>query len=159
LSKGFITLPLAAWGAIAAGAVMVAMGVGLKIQTSRLETCQTEFRTFKLETKRIGEAAQKDADAKEARAIKDKEIADARHKNTIARLNRDLKRLRDDNASRRFVSAATPDSRSPQIACYGRERLNAEVRGFVEEATDVLAELGTAAVELNTAKEWAAKIE
>lgn len=56
---GFIPLPLA--GALAAGAIILVMGIGLKIQTSRLHAVQDEFSAFKTKTKAEGDAAKVDA--------------------------------------------------------------------------------------------------
>ena len=40
--RGFVQLSAMAWGAIAAGVVMLGMVVALKVQTHRLETCKAE---------------------------------------------------------------------------------------------------------------------
>ena len=157
--KGFINLQICGYIALGMGVAMLALGAYAKIQTSRLDAVKAEFATYKIEVKVLAEEAERKAKAEEAQDKLRKEKSDAETKTAIAGFRATIKRLRDADTNSRFVSAAPAGSTSPQIACYGRERLNAEVRGFVEEATDVLAELGTAAVELNTAKEWAAKIE
>jgi len=130
------------------------MGIGLEVQTSRLETCQTDFRTFKLQTKLIGEAAEKEAKAKEAQDIKLKERTDADHKTTIARLGRDLKRVRDNNASRSLVPAAPAGSRDSSAACFDRGQLGLALSGF-ERAVEELIGTGAEAVAgLDSAKAW-----
>jgi hypothetical protein len=153
--RGFIQLPILAWGAIAAGAVILALSIGLKVQTSRLETCQVEFKSFKLETKRIGEAAEKSAREQEARDKKLKERTDADHKTTVARLNADLKRLRDDHASSSLVPAPAPGAASPQRACFDRGQLGVALSGFERGVEGLIGEGANAVAGLDAAKSWA----
>ena len=53
--RGFIQLTALAWGAIAAGAVIVALGIALKVQSSRLDTCKDEHALFVATTKALGD--------------------------------------------------------------------------------------------------------
>ena len=153
--RGFITLQICGYVALGMGVTMLALGAYAKIQTSRLDAVKAEYASFVAQVKVLGEEAERKAKQKEAQDKLRKEKSDAETKTAIAGFRATIKRLRDADASSRFVSPAPAGSRSPQIACYGRERLNQEISGFTREATDILAELGAAAVELNGAKEWA----
>lgn len=143
------------YGAIGAVAVIGALGVGLKIQSLRLERCQADYAAFKLETKRIGEAKEKEAKEKEARDLKLKERADADHKRAVARLNRDIQRLRDDRARSSIVPPAPSGSASPQRACFDRPELDRAVSGFVAGIEELIAEGAGAVAALDAAKAWA----
>ena len=63
--RGFFlpALPIAAWGAIAAGVVIVGLGIALKIQSTRLDSVKAEYATFRANI----EAAKKVHDAEDKR--------------------------------------------------------------------------------------------
>ena len=157
-SRAFVTLQLCGYIALGMGAAMLLASGAAWIQTSRLDTVKKEYASFVAQVKVLGEEAERKAKQKEAQDKLRKEKSDAETKTAIAGFRATIKRLRDADTSSRFVSPAPAGSPSPQIACYGRERLNQEISGFTREATDILAELGAAAVELNGAKEWAQSI-
>ena len=61
--RRFIALPLMWWGAIAAGAVILSLGIAVKVQTARFDASQQElaterghFAAFKEATRTLGEA-------------------------------------------------------------------------------------------------------
>ena len=101
----------------------------------------------------LAEQKQKEAEELTEKYKKQKEMSDEAHKVAVAGFRSTIKRLRDTNS--RYVPPAPTDSRNPLLSCYVRESLDAEIRGFVTTVEDVLAELGEAAVGLNTARAWA----
>jgi hypothetical protein len=137
------------------GVGLVLMGVAVGIQTKRLEAEIKDHADFVATVRENGKTAQKLSDMQRDKDIARKEKADADHKKSIAGYLATIKRLRDDSAARSFVSAPAPGASRPDIACYPRQRLDGEIRESVGEITAVLADLGAAAVELNTAKAWA----
>lgn len=153
--RGLLLAGPALYAFAGAGLIIVVLAGLLKIQTSRLETCRAEFGAFKLETKRLGDAAEKAAKEREAADAKLKERTDANHKTAVARLNRDIKRLRDDNARRGILPASRPGTRDPQAACFSRPDLDRAVSGFVERVTDLVGEGAEAVSGLDAAKAWA----
>ena len=144
---------LIAYAAVAA--LVVGLGVAVKVQTSRLDAAKTEYATFKAEVKATGEAAQKLADAQKAADKVKKENTDAKHKRAVADLSADLARLRDERANSHLLPPAAPNSRSPEIAAFDRPLLERALSGFVEGTANLIAEGSAATVDLNAAKEWA----
>ena len=153
--RGFLLAGPMLYGAIAAAAIIGVLGVALKIQSSRLEFCRTEFSAFQLQTKMIGEAQIKENERREAADRKLKEKTDADHKSAVARLNRNIKRLRDDHARRSLVPAAPVDSRSPGLACFDRAIFSGALRDYEAEVIGLVGEGAAATLDLDAAKAWA----
>ncbi len=154
-ARGFLLAGPMLYAAIGAGVIIAGLSLALKIQSSRLETCRVEFGAFKLETKRLGDAAEKAAKEREQRDQKAKERTDAAHKTAVARLNRDVQRLRDDNARRSILPPAPPGARDPQTACFNRPELDRAVSGFIGGVTSLVAEGAEGVAGLDAAKVWA----
>lgn len=154
LERGFLAGPML-WGAIASAAVIGALGIAVTVQSHRLKTCQDEFAAFKLQTKLIGEMAEAAAKRKESADIKAKEKSDAQHQATVARLNRDLKRLRDERSSSGALSSVPTNPANPTTACFDREKLERAVSGFVEGAATLVGRGQQAVEDLDEAGNWA----
>lgn len=136
---GFFHLSLMGYAAITVGVVILGLSVALKIQTSRLESCQGTVAQIKA----VGEA-------EEAKRKKDKERADADHKRTIARLNADNKRLR--NSAGRSV---LPSAASAPGTCVSGPDTERALGEFVRNATEIIIECSKAVEDLDNAKRWA----
>lgn len=52
--RGFIALPPLAWAAIAAGVVIAGLGIALKIQSARLESCQADRVKLEAQSRILG---------------------------------------------------------------------------------------------------------
>ena len=89
-----------------------------------------------------------------AQAKKDKEKADENHKRVVARLQFDVKRLRDNPPSS-FLPAPAPGSPSPERATLDRAEFNAALRSYREAVIGLLAEGDSAIIGLDVAKIWA----
>lgn len=156
--RGFIQLPMLGWAAVAAGVVIAGLGIALKVQSARLESCQSEYATFKAEVKALGEAAIKAAKQREADDKKRKEAADAEN----AKVRRDMagvydayKRLRDQRAASGFVPAAAPGAVRPDRACFNRAELERTLGVIDAGGAGIAKEGDDARVDLDTAKRWA----
>ena len=137
---------------------MLALGAFAKIQTSRLQAVKAEFAAFVLNVKTLGEQAEKEAKAKEAADKKAKEKADANHKNDIARLNRDLKRMHADRAREGVLSRVPANPTSPDAACFSRDKLERAISGFVEGAATLVGRGQQAVEDLSLASQWASEL-
>ena len=157
-TKGFLLAGPMLYGAIASVIAIGGLSIALKIQSSRLETCQVEFEVFKRETKRIAEAQEKENRRKEELDRKAKERTDEQHKTTIARLNSDIKRLRDANSRSSLTPQASPTTKRPDLACFDRTLFTQAIRE-VEGAIEAIVGEGAArTVELDLAKQWAKEV-
>jgi hypothetical protein len=128
------------------------------VQGLRLDAVQAEYNGFVATTKAEGEAAKKLADATAAEDKRKKESSDNEYKTTIARLDADVKRLRDARAGIGFVPSSPAGSRRADLACFDRADLERTIRDF-DTALQGLVDQGSAdAVGLNVARRWAVGI-
>lgn len=156
--RGFITLPLMGWAVIAAGVVILGLGIALKVQTSRLDALRTEYAEFKAGVKALGEAAIVSAKAKEAadQAKKEKsDAANAKTKRDLAGLYAAYGSLRDQRARGSLLPEAAPGSSSPDRITFDRAGFDSALSGFDKGVTGLLAEGDGAITDLNTARSWA----
>lgn len=144
------------WALAALFALGLSSGAGGAwwVQGLRLDA----VKAFVATTKAEGEAAKKLADAKAAEDKRNKESSDHEYQTTIARLDADVKRMRDDRARSRFVPAAPAGSRSVGLACFDRADLERTLQQFDEAVTGLIAEGDADAVGLNVGRSWAAGI-
>ncbi len=144
------------WALAALFALGLSSGAGGAwwVQGLRLDA----VKAFVATTKAEGEAAKKLADAKAAEDKRNKESSDHEYQTTIARLDADVKRMRDDRARSRFVPAAPAGSRSVGLACFDRADLERTLQQFDEAVTGLIAEGDADAVGLNVARSWASGI-
>jgi hypothetical protein len=153
--RGFIQLPMMAWGAIAAGAVILSLTGAVYIQTIRLDNCKADHAKFVGGVEALGMEAAKDAANKDLWSKLNKEKADAENAKTHADDRATIKRLRDANPSGSFVPQAPAGSSRPDLACFDRAEYQ-RTDGIFTEGARGLSDEGTAAtVDLNTAKAWA----
>ena len=139
------------WGTIG---IILALALGVYVQTVRLEHTQTALTTLTIQVKTMGEQAEKTA-ALTIKANKlAKGLADAKIK-ALTRNNAALnKRLLDARTSSGYVPPATPGTRDPERICFNRTKLDGALRRFDDEV-DKLIERGDASrISLNGLKEW-----
>ena len=128
------------------------------LQGLRLDAVQAKYDGFVATVKAEGDAATKLAEATAAEDKRNKESSDHEYQTTIARLDADVKRLRDDRARSSFVPAAPAGSRSVGLACFDRADLERTLQQFDEAVTGLIAEGDADAVGLNVARSWAGGI-
>ena len=158
--RGFILPPLGAtvYAAIAAGAVILALGVAVKIQSSRLAAVKAEYAGFVAQTKALGDVAAAKAKAQEAADKQRKEKADAENakaKQDLAGMYAAYRSLRDGSSRGSGVSAAPTFTASTDRTCFDSKALVASIRGYETGILQVLQQGDSAIVDLNTAKAWA----
>ena len=153
--RGFIQLSMMAWGAIAAGAVILALSGAVYVQTLRLTASKAEFAEFKGGVEALGRAAEKAALDQAMRDKLFKENADAENARLTVALNARTKQLRDARAGSGFVPAAPAGAASPGTASFDRAELERAVRALDSAVQGLVDEGSKATVDLNTAKAWA----
>lgn len=148
------------WALLALFALGLSSGAGGAwwVQGLRLGAVQAEYDGFVAITKAQGEAAKQLAEAAAAEDKRKKESSDHDYQTTIANLNADVKRMRDDRARSRYVPAAPAGSRSIGLACFDRAELERTLQQFDDGISQLIAEGDAGAVGLNVARSWAAGI-
>lgn len=154
---GFITLPLMAWGAIAAAVVIAGLLIAVKVQSARLDSVKSEYATFKAQVEANGRIAEANARAQEAKDKQNKEKADAENKRTTDSLRVAIKRLRDANdTSGGSMSGNPPGSRCPDgQTCFDTALYRGADGEFVKGARGLADEGSQVETDLNTARSWA----
>ena len=153
--RGFLLAGPALYAAIGAGVLIVGLSVALKLQTMRLQSCEEKFSVFRLETKLLAEAQDEKNRAREVSDLKLKEKTDADHKAAVARLNRDIKRMRDVHARSSLTPEAPATSRRPEFACFDRTLFAGAIREFEREVEEIVGSGAEATLNLDAAKAWA----
>jgi len=160
--RGFI-MPLMGYGFIAAGVVILALGIAVKIQSARLDSVQEnlarvkgEYASFQIEVKRIGEAAEakrKDVEAKDKQA---KEKADESLKNSQSQLAAARNELRNTRtrAGGGLVPQAAAGAQRPDRAVFDRAELDRALSRFEEDLEGLIGEGAEAVIKLNAARKW-----
>ncbi len=133
--------------------VVLSLGVALKVQTSRLESCQENHTRFLTEVERLGNEAKEKVKLTEALNLRKKEQADNELKK-LRSTNADLsKRLRSDTDSR-FLPRAEADTGEPKGACNA-DLIDRAIRDFAKGTAELIIEGQSAITDLNNAKRWA----
>lgn len=150
--KGFIFPSLYIY--LGLGLIVLVLGMAVKVQSSRLESCQKEHAEFVARVEALGLEAQKQKVAQEKKDKLNKEKADAERKTLLAR-NADLsKRMRDDSR-KSFVPRPETTPGKPETACFKPDELDRAIQSFASRAAELI-ELGQNAVtDLDNAKHWA----
>ena len=145
------------WIALAAFVAGFAIGAwpAWYIQGLRLTTAKSELAAFVSTAKAIGEASQREADAKAKIDRKLKEDSDREYQSDIARLRADNQRLRNSRTSSSYVPAAPPGSRSPDLACFNRAELESALQRLDAGISRLVEEGDEDAVGLDSVKRWA----
>ena len=155
-NTGFIALPLLGWVTIGMGMVILSLGVGLKVQNSRLESCKAEYAAFVAQVKMAGEEAQGKANAerlRQAELLKKTESDYAKTKSALAVANR---RLRDAARARGSgVPAAPAGSKRPDLICLDRAEYTRAYGTLTARLRELADEGAENALSLRTAQEWA----
>lgn len=156
--RGFIQLSIAAWAAIAAGVVILALGTALKVQTSRLETVKQEYATFKGGVAALGEQAKAAAAKQALHDLKNRERTDDENARRIAAFRTAIAQLRDerDRARSSIVPPNPAGSKCPDgQACFDRAELERALRAFRAGSRGLTDEGSEVTIDLDSAKAWA----
>ena len=140
---------------LAAAAVMLVMGIAIKVESSRLESCKTEHAAFQASVKAQGEVAIAKTKAeieRQAKLLKESEVNSAKAKSDLSVAN---KRLRDERARSSRVPAAPAGSAKPDLACFGRADLERALQQLDEGVSGLADEGDQNTLRLKMSREWA----
>jgi hypothetical protein len=152
-SRGFAFIPflLANWQLIAIGLLVLTVYGYYR----HCESVKADYFNFVEKTKLAGEEQERKSKETIARNLKEKERSDESYKWSIARLERDNKRLRDSTRTS-ILPTPAPGSPSPQRACFSRADLDRAFNQFIADVAGIAGEGDRAVIGLDSAKEWAA---
>lgn len=102
-----------------------------------------------------GVAAKKLADMQAQNAKRIKENSDHAYQTAIARLNSDVRRLRDDRSRTSYVPAAPAGSGRADLACFDRAELERALQHLDAGLSGLIAEGDADAVGLSAVRDWA----
>jgi len=154
MQKGFINLSLRGYIVLGLGTIVLILGMLLKVQSSRLESCKAEHQRFVSEVERLGKEAQEKVKKQEAQDKLKKEKADAELKK-LRSINADLSKRVRDSSNRSFLSSGETPTRIPESACLNAGAVDEALRKFARGAAELIVEGQDAVDSLNNARAWA----
>jgi hypothetical protein len=134
---------------------LLGFAVAWQWQSSKVDAITAEYKGFVDTTQALGNAAQKEADEREARDRANKQKADHENKLAMATLRADIKRLRDARAGGSYLPSPPASSGRPDLATFDRAELESALRAFDAGVQGLVDEGSEATVNLNSAKTWA----
>jgi len=147
---------------IAIGAVILALGAAVWVQTERLDTVKKEYADFVAKIKALGEAQEVIAKAKDAENQKAKERADEQNrkaKRDLAGLYDAYGKLLDTNSRLSQLPEVPPGSPSPADITFDRASLDrglAAADGILQSGAAKILRRGDEAIaDLDSSKLWA----
>jgi hypothetical protein len=142
--------------------LVVGLGLAVKIQTSRLDSCKEAAAAFKAVVKAEGEAAAKEAARVNLVNSKAMEAAHERIKVLSANNAVLIKRLRSNNPPQSRLPPPPSNTKRPDLLCLDRETYQREdgilIAKLFEGARSLADEGTTHTLKLSTAVEWAKSI-
>ena len=153
---GFLSLGITGYIALGAAVIIAGISAYAYIQTARLEAVKQEYAAFQAQVKANGEAAEK--------AAREKEAED---KAKTEKINRENKRLHADNAAlnrklrdKHPAGSGLPETptntKRPDLTCLARDELRGAYGKLVTELRAIADQCAADAVDLQSARQWAA---
>lgn len=145
MQKGFIFPSLHI--ALISGVIVLVLGIALKVQSSRLESCKAEHKAFVSSVERLAK------EQKLTNKVKKQKADDELKK--LKSVNSDLSKRVRDNANSSFVQPSTTTGK-PDLACFSRAELDAALQRFTGRTAELIVEGTENTLNLDNAKQWAA---
>lgn len=159
--RGFIALPVMAWAAIAAGVVILGLGVAVKVQSARLDSEKAAFSAFRAQVEALGLAAQKEAARVNLVNLKAMEAANveyAKVKGDLASSYAAYRKLRNANSGQGGMPIAPTVTSGSDRTCFATDQF-AHAMGVLEAGVPNITEQGDAAKSrLIGAMKWATSV-
>ena len=145
MQKGFIFPSLYIYAGL--GLIVLTLGIAVKVQSSRLESCKLEHQAFVNEVERLAKEQELTNKVKKQKA--DDELK------KLKSVNDDLSKRVRDNANTSFVQPSTTAGK-PDLACFNSETLDGAIRQFALGVSGIIEQGQSAVTDLDNAKQWAA---
>lgn len=134
------------------------MATAIKVQSSRLASCKQEFAAFQADVKAKGGAAEKAARAKEAQDAKNTEKINNENKRLHAYNAALTRKLRNNHPAGSGLPETPTDTKRPDLYCAARQQFRAAYGVLVTELRAIADQCAADAVDLQSAREWAASV-
>lgn len=142
-------------GGVALGAFALGGSAAWTVQGWRLDAANAKYEVFVTKTEAAGKVQDAASKAKDAANKLKQEKANEENLRTKRALTVALNSLRNSRPGSSFVPAAPAGAVRPDLACYSRPEFVGAVGSFIEAARGLADEGTAAAIDLNTARQWA----
>jgi hypothetical protein len=124
-------------------------------QHDRAIKAETQFKNYRDDVVAAGKRAEREADEQRDRDKKRQERANEANERNTAALNRELIRLRANNATQMLLPPAPAGSSRPDLACFDRAEFIGAARKRGDRVLEIVGAGAKATVDLDDAKTWA----
>lgn len=129
------------------------------IQELRIDKLKSDHSLENQKIKNVGEIVQAKSNQITVTQEKAKEVADVDYKEDFARLNSELKRLRNERSRTSYTPAPAPNSRSPELTCFNRTELESAFQFLDAGLQELIAEGDTYKSRLVSGMKWADSLQ
>lgn len=129
------------------------------VQKLRIDKINSDHELKIQKIKNIGEIVQAKSNQITVNQEKAKEVADVDYKEDFARLNAELKRLRNERSRTSYTPPAPANSRSPELTCFNRAELESAFQFLDAGLQDLIAEGDTYKSRLVSGMKWADSLQ
>lgn len=129
------------------------------VQGLRIDKLKADHSLEIQKIKNMGEIVQAKSNQITVTQEKAKEVADVDYKEDFARLNAELKRLRNERSRTSYTPAPAPNSRSPDLTCFNRTELESAFQFLDAGLQELIAEGDTYKSRLVSGMKWADSLQ
>lgn len=129
------------------------------LQGLRIDKLKADHSLEIQKIKNVGEIVQAKSDTITVTQEKAKEVADVDYKEDFARLNAELKRLRNERARTSYTPAAPANSSRPDLACFDRAEFESAFQFLDAGLQELIAEGDQNTARLVSGMKWAGSLQ
>lgn len=144
--------------AFLAGSLIAGSGAWY-VQGLRIDKIKSDHSLEIQKIKNVGEIVQAKSDTITVTQEKAKEVADVNYKEDFARLNAELKRLRNERSRTSYTPPSPANSRSPNLTCFDRIELESAFQFLDAGLQDLIAEGDQNTARLVSGMKWAHSLQ
>lgn len=129
------------------------------VQGLRIDKLKADHSLEIQKIKNVGEIVQAKSNQITVTQEKAKEVADVDYKEDFARLNAELKRLRNERARTSYTPSPAPNSRSSELTCFNRTELESAFQFLDAGLQELIAEGDQNTARLVSGMKWADSLQ